>query len=407
MATITKRTNKAGHISYRIKVSLGYDQRGKQITKSMTYKPPMGMSARKMESEANRQAIIFEERLKSFAVVPRRIKFSEAAEQWLDYEIERNVLKTGTLEFYKSMRKRIYNGLGNFYLDKITKPIIQNFIFDLANGKDGEKKLSEKSQKNYIAFISRTFIFSVDYLKAIPFSPCVSIHPKATEHKQREYYTIEEEKELLHRMNQKDTPLQYITFYMFAIYLGLRNGEILGLEWSDINMVDKTVYIHRNAQYRNKSTGSYVTSTKSDSSERCLLLPDALVTVLKQLKTQQELDKKSAGDKWTDTNRVICGKYGVPMFVRRPYNYLKSFCKRELLPFKTIHGFRHSMVTNALHNGVDLATVSSIVGHSNPNTTLRVYTHEVKQATAIGCMTIANLILDNKDQSKDLKNQNE
>ena len=404
MATITKRTNKSGRISYRIKVSLGYDQHGKQITKSMTYKPPTSMSARKMESEAYKQAIIFEEKLKSFEVIPQRIKFKEAAERWLSYETERNRLKAGTLEFYKGMRERIYNGLGHICLDKITKPLIQSFIFDLANGKDGGKPLSEKTQKNYIAFISRTFIFSIDYLKAIPISPCVSIHTKATGHKKREYYTIEEEIELLSRMYQHNTPLQYITFYMFAMYLGLRNGEILGLEWSDIDLSEKTVYIHRNAQYRNQHTGSYVTSTKNDSSERCLVLSEELIDVLKQLKDKQDLDKQKAGGKWTNSNRVICGKYGVPMFARRPYNYLKSFCERESLPFKTIHGFRHSVVTNALHNGVDLATVSSMVGHSNPNTTLRVYTHEVKQATAIGFDTIANLLRQNKDQNKEFQN---
>lgn len=404
MATITKRTNKSGHISYRIKVSLGYDLHGKQITKSMTYKPPMGMSARKMESEANKQAIIFEERLKSFEIVPQRIKFKEAAERWLAYETERNRLKAGTLEFYKSMQDRIYNGLGHIYIDKITKPLIQSFIFDLANGKDGKKPLSEKTQKNYIAFISRTFKFSVDYLKAIPFSPCDSIQPKSTGHKKREYYTIDEELELLSRMYQRNTPLQYITFYMFAMYLGLRNGEILGLEWSDIDLSEKTVYIHQNAQYRNQNTGSYVTSTKNDSSERCLILPEELIDVLQQLKDKQNLDKQKAGDKWVNSNRVICGKFGVPMFVRRPYNYLKAFCERESLSFKTIHGFRHSVVTNALHNGVDLATVSSMVGHSNPNTTLRVYTHEVKQATAVGCSTIASLLRRNKDQNKEFQN---
>lgn len=404
MATITKRTNKSGHISYRIKVSLGYDQHGKQITKSMTYKPPIGMSARKMESEANKQAIIFEERLKLFEVIPQRIKFKEAAERWLAYETERNRLKAGTLEFYKSMQDRIYNGLGHIYIDKITKPLIQSFIFDLANGKDGKKPLSEKTQKNYIAFISRTFKFSVDYLKAISFSPCDSIQPKSTGHKKREYYTIDEELELLSRMYQRNTPLQYIVFYMFAMYLGLRNGEILGLEWSDIDLSEKTVYIHQNAQYRNQYTGSYVTSTKNDSSERCLVLPEELIDVLRQLKDKQDLDKQNAGTKWVDSNRVICGKFGVPMFVRRPYNYLKAFCERESLPFKTIHGFRHSVVTNALHNGVDLATVSSMVGHSNPNTTLRVYTHEVKQATAVGCATIANLLRRNKDQNKEFQN---
>ena len=403
MATITPRKAKNGDMSYKIKVSLGYDISGKQITKSMTYKPPKGLSQRKIESEVRKQAIIFEEKLKSFDISSRRLKFKEAAEEWLRYEEERNKLKPGTLEFYKGLQERIYNQIGHIYIDKITKPIIQNFIFDLANGKDGKKKLSEKTQKNYIAFISRTFNFSVNYLKVIPISPCISIQTKQTGHKERLYYTIEEEQTLLTRLKQRQTPLYYLAFYMFAIYLGLRRGEILGLEWSDIDLANKSVYIHRNSQYQNSSTGMYMTTTKNESSERCLLLPDALVTTLIELKEKQDLDKIKAGPKWINSNRVICGDYGKPMFVSRPYNYLKAFCERETLPFKTIHGFRHSVVTNALHNGVDVATISSMVGHSNPTTTLRVYTHEVKQATLLGCNTIADLINGNKYRNKDQK----
>ena len=401
MATITQRTNKNGDISYKIKVSLGYDRTGKQITKSKTYKPPKGWSQRKIESEVNRQAIIFEEELKAFDVVPRRMKFEEVAEAWLNYEEERGKLKLGTIVFYKGIRYRVYDWLGNHYIDKITKAMIQQFIFDVANGRDGKQPLSEKTQKNYIAFISRAFNFSVDHLKILPFSPCVRIEPKATGHKEREYYTIDEEIELLDRLYQHRAPLIYRTFYMFAIYLGMRKGEILGLEWSDIDFGQKTVYIHRNAQYRNSSTGMYTTTPKSDSSERCLSLPDELIDILRKLKSEQDINRAKAGSKWINSDRVLCGVIGKPMFTSRPYNYLKAFCEREGLPFKTIHGFRHSVVTNALHNGVDLATVSSMVGHANPTTTLRIYTHEVKQATLLGCSKIADLIRQNKDQNKD------
>ena len=400
MATITPKTNKNGDISYKIKVSLGYNRTGKQITKSKTYKPPKGLSQRRIESEVKRQAIIFEEELKAFDVIPRRMKFEEVAEEWLSYEEERGKLKLGTLMTYKGIRYRVYEGIGNCYIDKITKAMIQRFIFDVANGRDGKQPLSEKTQKNYIAFISRVFNFSVDHLKALPFSPCVRIEPKATEHKEREYYTIDEEIELLDRLYQRQAPLNYQTFYMFAIFLGMRKGEILGLEWSDIDLEQKTVYIHRNAQYRNSSTGMYTTTPKSDSSERCLALPDELVDILYQLKEEQDINRARAGSEWIDSDRVLCSNIGKPMFSSRPYNYLKTFCEREGLPFKTIHGFRHSVVTNALHNGVDLATVSSMVGHANPTTTLRIYTHEVKQATLLGCSKIADLIHQNKTQNK-------
>ena len=83
------------------------------------------------------------------------------------------------------------------YIDKITRKTIQNFIFDIAKGKDGKRALSEKSQKNYICFISNVFNYAVDYLNILHSSPCFKIDVKATGKKARAFYTIEEETALL------------------------------------------------------------------------------------------------------------------------------------------------------------------------------------------------------------------
>ena len=64
MATISKRTSKKGEVSYLIRVSLGYNKKGQQIVKSMTYKPESGMKPKAVEKELNRQAVLFEEQAK-------------------------------------------------------------------------------------------------------------------------------------------------------------------------------------------------------------------------------------------------------------------------------------------------------------------------------------------------------
>ena len=66
---------------------------------------------------------------------------------------------------------------------------------------------------------------------------------------------------------------------------------------------------------------------------------------------------------------------------------------------KGLHNFRHALVTNLVHERTDIATVSSIVGHSNPNITLGIYTHEIKEATARGCDTISNLLKERMEKS--------
>ena len=186
------------------------------------------------------------------------------------------------------------------------------------------------------------------------------------------------------------------------MYLGLRKGEALAIEWKDIDFSKGCVYIHRNSQYRNSSTGVYTTTPKTNSSNRNLELPKEILDLLPLLKSEQENNKSKCGGLWVESDRVFCNWCGKPLFPSEPYNYLKNFCKRENLPFKSLHAFRHSLVTNLIHNGIDIATVSNIVGHSTPLCTLSIYTHEIKQATAIGCGVMSKLLAHGRENNEQI-----
>lgn len=121
-------------------------------------------------------------------------------------------------------------------------------------------------------------------------------------------------------------------------------------------------------------------------------MPPKIIDLLMLVKAEQEENKAKCGDLWVDTDSVITNWRGKFIFPSQPYNYLKDFCERENLPFKALHSFRHGLVSTLIHNNVDIATVSSIVGHSSPLVTLSVYTHEIKSATVIGCEKMADII---------------
>ena len=128
-------------------------------------------------------------------------------------------------------------------------------------------------------------------------------------------------------------------------------------------------------------------------------MPNEIIDLLPKLKAEQEELKKNVGDNWVENDRLFTTWNGQPMHPNRPYNWLKSFCERESLTFKGLHNFRHALVTNLVHTNIDVATVSSIVGHSNPTTTLSIYTHEIKEATAHGCDTISKLLKDKMEKT--------
>lgn len=395
MAYIQKVVNKKGEEKYKIKVSCGYDIHNNQITHTMTF-TPTATTPRLIEKEVQKQAVLFEMQCKNIKN-HRNVKFAELADEWLELEESKGQLKTSTLELYKGCRNRIYKCIGHMLIQKIRRSDIQNLVNALAYGLDKKRKLGEKSQKNYICFVSNVFNYAI-VNDIIDKSPCYRLDFISGPKKEREIYTIEEEIHLLNLLVERNAILMYRVCYLFLIMLGLRIGECLGIEWSDINFEKKTVFIQRNSKYENKTTGIYTTTPKTSSSVRCLALPQDILDVLPALKAQQEENKEKCGDQWINSDRLFCNDFGKPIHPNQPYNYLKNFCKCENIEFKSLHSFRHSLVTNLIHNNVDVTTISHIVGHINGNVTLSVYAHEFKEATVYGCNVMSDLMNQQRDK---------
>ena len=80
------------------------------------------------------------------------------------------------------------------------------------------------------------------------------------------------------------------------------------------------------------------------------------------------------------------------MHSNTPYMWLERFCKREGIAFKGLHSFRHAVATQAITNGVDIKTVSSVLGHSQTSITLNIYTHAVQKANVQALNMMADLL---------------
>lgn len=113
MASITERNGK-----YFIMVSTGYDSTGKQIRKTMTYKPEPSMTQKQIEKAVNEQAVTFEKKVLSGQVLDGSVTFADFAERWMRDYAEPN-LAPKTLSRYKAMLKRILPEIGHIKLDKL------------------------------------------------------------------------------------------------------------------------------------------------------------------------------------------------------------------------------------------------------------------------------------------------
>ena len=404
MANITKRVLKSGEVRYLFRVSLGYDESGKQIVKSTCYSPEAKKKA-KIEKEVNRAAILFEEQAKRDYEEQQRIKeeqrlngitskkFRDVADEYLSVSENTGDWKISTAIRVKSCRERVYAALGDMNVDEINYRTIQRFIIELSkdgvNQKNG-KGLAKKTQKHYISFISCVMRYAIT-CGIIKSNPCSEIKPTKGAENENDIYSLEEFQALLSALEAK-APTDYLLAFMFMAFLGMRRGEVMGLEYKDFDFDNQTVTISRTSNYRNKETGIYTSSPKTKTSCRTLSVPPDILQLVKRLRAEQIEQMFKCGDNWHDTDRLFITWCGEPMHPNTPYTWLERFCHANDLPFKGLHSFRHFFATLAITSGTDYKTVSTLLGHSQTSTTLNIYAHSVNAVNTQAIESISDTI---------------
>ena len=374
MANITKRKN-----SYSIRVSCGYDVNGKQIFQSMTWTPDEEMTAKQIEKELTRQAVLFEESCKK-GFHAKAVKFEAFAEEWFEEYAKPNLRNT-TYERLLQLRTRIYKAIGHLRMDKITPRQIQAFVNTLsadgANERTG-KPLAPKTIKHYLSLISTVFSYAVK-MGVVSDNPCSKVTIPKQEQKEKQIYTTEEVVRFLDLLNKE--PLKYRAFFNLLIYSGFRRGEILGLEWKDIDFENNIISVRRTSCYT-AGKGIYTDTTKTKKSQRTLKFPQEIMDILQDFKTEQDREALRLGDKWVETDRLFVRWNGEPMNNQTPYKWLMDFCKEHDLPFYGIHSFRHLFASMLVNEGVDIVSVSGALGHSTVSTTSNIYCHLLENSRA-------------------------
>ena len=374
MASIRKKKN-----SYEIRVSCGYDVNGKQKFQQMTWRPEEGMTPKQIEKEVNRQAVLFEEKCK-MGQITANIKFETFAEQWFE-EYARIGLRSTSYERMRQLTHRVYPALGHMRIDKITGRHVQKFINDLLiNGKNQRtgKPLSRKTVVHHLSFISDVLQYALK-MDMISDNPCRKVTIPKGERKEKNIYSLEELQQLMELL--ETAPLKYKLFFTMVLYTGYRRSEMLGLEWKDIDWDNRIISVRRTSNYT-AERGIYTDTTKTKRSQRSNRYPQFIFDLLKEYKSEQDEERRIMADLWHDTDRLFVKHDGQPMNNQTPYGWLKEFCEKNNIRFCDLHSFRHAHASILINAGVDIATVSADLGHSNSTTTLGIYTHEFQEAQA-------------------------
>ncbi len=161
--------------------------------------------------------------------------------------------------------------------------------------------------------------------------------------------------------------------YHLAVVTGLREGEIFGLKWSDLDWEKRRLKIQRQA-YRVPKQGMVFTSPKTQSGVRALMVGQVTIDKLREHQERQQLEKTVAGERWQENDLIFPTVIGTP---QDPHNLLKEFkelLQKAGLPEMRFHDLRHTSITLVLNEiGAPIKEAQHRAGHASPSTTINIY----------------------------------
>lgn len=260
--------------------------------------------------------------------------------------------------------------------EKLSKFIGQRI--DLLFSSEGcTAPLSPKTVLNHLTVISSMMNKAMKwgYIKE---NPCKDVtKPKDTVTDKIKCFD-DKQVEVLYKLLEEET-IVFKTVIRFLVGTGLRREECLGLFWSDIDFRNKCVHIERALTYE-VGKGLVYGPTKTPKSVRTVPIPDSVLKCLSDYRQYQDEFKERIGDRWNDNNVIFTSFYyktcGKPVHPDTLSEWFREFMKRHKeLPYITLHGLRHTYITQLIYNGVNIITVSRLAGHSSVQVTLNKYTH--------------------------------
>jgi integrase len=289
----------------------------------------------------------------------------EFVEQWLrDYAKTRNLMPT-TVQGYESIyRSGIKPLLGNILLKDLRPSHIQEYITSkLSTG------VSNTTARHHVVFLHDVLETAVKW-QLLMRNPVDSVTmPQIIKHEMK---ILNEQQATMILIEVHGT--RYYAIFNLALYTGMRQSELLALQWSDIDLLMAELSVNKSLHRLN--TGEYVkTKTKTAKSNRKIALsPDTCIMLRQHL--QNELKKCSdSGITFTDDRLVFCEKDGKPLNPDTITRHWKRILERLNYPHIRFHDLRHTMASWMLMKGISPKVVQERLGHASISTTLDIYSH--------------------------------
>jgi integrase len=162
--------------------------------------------------------------------------------------------------------------------------------------------------------------------------------------------------------------------YMLALTTGMRQGELLGLRWQDVDLEGGKLAV-RKALQRQRGRGLVFIEPKTARSRRTIILGKRAIAAVQAHRDRQAFGRRSVGSEWQDHDLVFCDGFGKPLDPSYQTATFKKVAEAGGLPLIRFHDMRLTAATMLLSKGVHVKLVSEMLGHTTITLTLDTYSH--------------------------------
>ncbi|MDE6435214.1 MAG: site-specific integrase [Lachnospiraceae bacterium] len=297
------------------------------------------------------------------------MQYKDWLKEWLEHYVKPSSKQKTYIRYSEIVSQHINNKLGNYEMNELTPLVLQHFTTELlhsGNIRTG-KGLSANSVNGIITVIQNSLKEACVMGYIAEYTADKVKRPKIRE-KQVDCFTPNEQKRIEQAiLNGKKTKMFGV---VLCLYTGLRIGELLALKWEDVDFQKGIIAVTKTCYDGKDNNGKFtrITDTpKTQTSQRLIPFPKQLILYLKSVRKQN------------NSGYVVSSGSGKIISVRAYQRSFELLLNKLNITHRGFHSLRHTFATRALECGMDVKTLSEILGHKNATVTLNRYVHSLME----------------------------